>query len=314
MVELETAAGVSENLPVAVYVGSNFLYGAKNIENNLEQLIQNAKLNNSGFVWIPNENPTSFSQSQNQNQIQKRFQSFSIMVVVFAGLIDGINPCAFATLILFVSLLRCYRSSFLDIFATTTAFALAVFITYFLIGLGAFAGLKNLQSSLFLAKLLDWFMVALCLGLAFFSLRDAWLLKSRKNKTNLALAMPKSLRDLVSLMLRKYAGRRRWLLGVFFVGVVVSLLETVCTGQIYVPTLAFMAKHSDKKTIAISLLALYNFMFIVPLVVLACSVTFGVNSSKMLAWQSKNAIAARFLLAIFFAALAAVMMATILNN
>ena len=40
-----------------------------------------------------------------EESILKRFSKFSILGILFAGLLDGVNPCAFATLVFFVSYL-----------------------------------------------------------------------------------------------------------------------------------------------------------------------------------------------------------------
>ncbi len=47
----------------------------------------------------------AFDEAQEKNGLVERFRSMGWLAVVFAGLVDGLNPCAFATLIFFVSYL-----------------------------------------------------------------------------------------------------------------------------------------------------------------------------------------------------------------
>ena len=88
--------------------------------------------------------------------------------------------------------------------------------------------------------------------------------------------------------------------GIFSAGVIVSLLESVCTGQLYVPTLALMAGNSSTRLRAIILLLLYNIMFIVPLLVLAGIVAFGARASFLINVFKKYATVVRIIQTVIF--------------
>jgi hypothetical protein len=240
----------------------------------------------------------------NEDPVEHRFSSFSLGVIVGAGLLDGINPCAFATLILFVSLLSCYRTAKIDILLTSIVFSFAVFTTYMLLGLGFLTALKRLMLFKLATSILQWSLVGLCILFALLSVRDAFRVRQCGRPHDLALALPESWRLRIAKLLGTYVGRRRWLLGVFGVGVIVSLLESICTGQVYLPTLAYMTRVAAHRTVALVYLTVYNVMFIVPIIFLALIVMAGVTSQSLLAWQSRNAIAARVVMACVFAGLA----------
>ena len=65
-------------------------------------------------------------------------------------------------------------------------------------------------------------------------------------------------------------------------GVVVTLLDSLCTGQVYVPVLALLAGEAAGWSLrAIVLLALYNLAFIAPLVAVFVLAAFGAGSERM---------------------------------
>ncbi len=66
--------------------------------------------------------------------------------VFLAGLLDGINPCAFTTLIFLISYLRLAGKKGKQILFIGGSFTLAVFLTYFLVGLGAFRFIRMADS------------------------------------------------------------------------------------------------------------------------------------------------------------------------
>jgi cytochrome c biogenesis protein CcdA len=53
----------------------------------------------------------------------------------------------------------------------------------------------------------------------------------------------------------------------FVTGLLVSILEAVCTGQVYLPTIAYVLKRTHLWVEALGYLLLYNIMFIAPLFV-----------------------------------------------
>lgn len=82
----------------------------------------------------------------------------------------------------------------------------------------------------------------------------------------------------------------------------VTALESVCTGQMYVPTLIVMVKSGMSK--AWYYLLLYNLMFITPLVVVFILTYFGLRTQTLLDWSKKNVVVSKVLLGSFFLILA----------
>ena len=68
--------------------------------------------------------------------IVERFRRLALPTVLLIGLTDGLNPCAFATMIFFVSYLRLGRRSRRAMWAVGLSFIASVSLTYFLFGVG----------------------------------------------------------------------------------------------------------------------------------------------------------------------------------
>jgi hypothetical protein len=88
------------------------------------------------------------------------------------------------------------------------------------------------------------------------------------------------------------------------VGFLVTLLESVCTGQVYVPTLVFLAQHPAYRARAGLFLIFYNLMFILPLAFVIVAAYFGARNQRLLEWGKKNVVWSKVLMGCFFFGLA----------
>ena len=156
-----------------------------------------------------------------------------------AGLLDGVNPCAFATMIFLISYLTFRKREGRELLATGGAFTLGVFLTYLGVGFGL---LKALESLPFLHAIGKWVYGAtaiLCLGLAWGSIVD--YRRAREGRLeDMSLKLPGRLRNLSKTLIREGTGARRFVASSFALGLGVSLVELACTGQVYLPTIIFV--------------------------------------------------------------------------
>jgi cytochrome c biogenesis protein CcdA len=95
-------------------------------------------------------------------------------------------------------------------------------------------------------------------------------------------------------------------------GVVVTLLDSLCTGQVYVPVLALLAKEQHSVR-ALILLALYNLAFIAPLVAVFVLASKTTDAFQMAKWSSRNVIPAKIALGVVFALLGVLILITMLH-
>jgi len=271
----EVPAGKRLTAP-AVFVGDDALVGEDLHTSSLEALL--ARHADTGAKRICTGWETASDETV--SGIIERFRSFSLPTVLVAGLVDGLNPCAFATLVFFISYLALMGREGRDVLLAGGAFALGVFLTYLGVGFGA---LKFLARLPFLDAASRWIYgvtAVLCLILAVGSLYDWWQARHGK-ATEMRLKMPNRLRRWVNRTIREGAGAGAFVPVTFGTGVVVSVIELACTGQVYLPTILFVLGVPELQARAGLYLVLYNLMFIVPLVVVFVLAYLGTTSQQL---------------------------------
>ncbi len=218
-------------------------------------------------------------------EVESRFAALGLLGVFLAGLLDGINPCAFATIIFLLSYLQVARRSPREILAVGGAFILAVFLTYFLLGLGLVEVVGRLQSLRVAGRILNLALAAACLYVAWASFRDARLARQGR-LAEMTLQLPGFLKDRIRSVVRTGARSRRFVASAFLCGVVISVLELACTGQVYLPTIVYAMKAGLGG--AVWFLLLYNLAFVIPLVVVFVLAWRGMGSESLIRFQQRR--------------------------
>ena len=99
-------------------------------------------------------------------------KSVTLFAIIAGGLLDGINPCAFATLIFFVAYLERVKQKKKTLLYIGIAFSLAVFIGYILVGLGILEFYYQAETSLLISDIIYFVAGSLALFLGIFNLYD----------------------------------------------------------------------------------------------------------------------------------------------
>lgn len=282
----------------AIFVGDEALIGKEEITpQNLESVVEKYAVTGAPRVWAEFDAAAA-------GGLVERFRSLGPLTVVFAGLVDGLNPCAFATLIFFVSYLTISGRKGRDALLVGAAFTLGVFLAYLLIGLGFYKVLDLLGDVLTtLGRWVYGLTALLCAALAVFSFLD--YLKARRGDIgDMALNLPHALRMRINATIRQGRHARAFVVGAFVTGVVISLLELACTGQVYLPTIIFVSSIPELRVRAISYLLLYNLLFILPLIVVFVLAYYGTTSKDLTRFLQKNAAAVKLGMVVLFASLA----------
>ena len=243
----------------------------------------------------------------------EHFKGIKPLVILGSGLIDGINPCAFTVVVFFISFLALQGYRRRELVAIGASFISAVFITYTLIGLGVFNFLYRMQAFWFFAKAFNITVGILSILLGVFAFYDFLKYGKTKDTQGLILQLPKSVKgrihSIIGLYYRKTqeerlqaskTGLSRLVLSALATGFLVSLLEAVCTGQLYLPTIAFVLKTTPLKLQAFWYLIIYNIMFILPLLAVFIMVLFGVTSGQFSAYLKKHLAAVKITMAFVF--------------
>ena len=298
--------GVKENAPVYMLVdGAQLLAGFDPIATNLAACIEGqlaARLSASAPPPPPSPAPGE------SDVLSARMRSFTIGSVLFAGLIDGINPCAFSTLVFLISVLSMAGTVGRRLLLIGAVFCLASFLTYTAIGLGLLRALHTLAYFRLLQKIVDRLLIVLLLGLSLFSFRDALRFHRTHHAKDVSLQLPDGIKRLIHRLLRTGFGSGAQVASAFVVGAAVTGLESVCTGQVYVPTLALIVKSGNDAGRGIGFLLLYNLMFILPLVVVFLLTYRGLKLAQLLSWSARNVVVSKILLGLLFLALAGVIL------
>ena len=95
------------------------------------------------------------------------------------------------------------------------------------------------------------------------------------------------------------------LIAAFVTGLIVSLLELACTGQVYAP---IVYQIQQGRTGAVAWLVLYNLAFILPLIVIFLLTWAGLRSDHLTRFQKRHTCAVKFALGVLFIALAALIL------
>lgn len=267
-----------------VFIGNDYLLGEDATLRNMEALVR--KYASSGAEarwrdWDPQK------EEQAASRIVERFRSMGALTVALAALVDGLNPCAFATLILFISYLALTGRKGREILFVGLAFALGVFATYLLVGVGLLKFLAELPFLKTLGKWIYGATAALCLVLGGLSLSD-YIKAKRGQAEEMRLRLPLRLRRWVNRVVRESMNVRTFALSALVTGFVVSLIELACTGQVYLPTILFVLGVPAMRARAFAYLLLYNLVFILPLVVVFVLAYLGTSSERLTIFLSRH--------------------------
>ena len=239
-----------------------------------------------------------------KEKIKSMFTSISFPIVIFAGLLDGVNPCAITVLIFFVSFLQVREKKGRNI--AVFLFILGVFIAYLSLGLGIIKGVNKFYS---FRRVIDLIAAMLCTYFAiqsFFDYKKARLGKVRE----MALKTPERLNNVARRLIKNSKGA---VIIALPLGIVISLLEFVCTGQEYVPTILYMLKTGNRIARAIQLLTVYNLAFVLPLVLVGIVCIVGSGTDRVTNFYRKHLAVVKLCFCFFFTGLAVCLGTTLIN-
>lgn len=245
-----------------IFVKKTYLIGEKSIKEKLENLIRKS----DGIKTIE-----IYSNTENHDMDIKQFRSFKTFSVFLAGLINGINPCSMSMLLFFLSLVATKRINILKIGIT---FCIGKFLAYLMLGTIFFNILSKLD--------IEWFhgvvkvlMLLMILILILLNLNDFFAAKEEKYN-RIKVQLPKFFRKLNHNIIENIlnvANIKFLLLISFFLGIIISLGEFLCTGQIYLTTIITILQTSNIMSLhAFTYLVLYDTAFIIPLLILTYTI------------------------------------------
>ena len=199
--------------------------------------------------------------------------------VIVGGLIDGINPCAFTVLILFVTaMLATFQASTASDISAARArivgmgsiYIAAVFLTYLGLGVGLLA--TSALFSRFHAPARVGALLAIGMGL--WMLKDFFL-----PDVGPRLAAPKIIGQWTV-----DAARKMTIPALIVGGFLIGLCTVPCSGAVYLAVLSLLSMQSSA-LVGFAYLVLYNLMFILPLVALLVAASARPTLNKLAHWN-----------------------------
>lgn len=300
----------------AVYLQEELLVGESQIQRYLKQLIVNA-LSKPQKEQAPTRIKTKPLVMPAIDLIAY-FKSYRPFAIISAGLVDGINPCAFTVIVFFISFLALQGYRKRELIVIGLSFIFAVFLTYIFLGLGLFGFLYRLQGFWYVSRIANVLVGMLAILLGFIALYDLFKYHKTKNTEGLLLQLPPAIKRriqaIIGLHYRKTKAKEgvflkrtlaTLILSAFTTGFLVAILEAICTGQVYLPTIVLVLKTTPLKIQALGYLLLYNLMFILPLFLIFCLALWGVTSDQFSRALKRHLLTIKLLMALLFFSLGA---------
>ena len=260
--EVSTAYDVPEPWGVpAIFIGEKYFVGDTSVIAGLESEIL--------------ANPTAacpLAETADRNTIGAP----ALLTVIGAALVDSINPCAIAVLLILLSAFLIGSGSKKRALLAGLAFTLSIYLAYFLFGLGLFSAIQVSGWADLISRLVG--VLAIVIGLL--NIKDYFWYRGG----GFAMEIPRSWRH----TLKDIIYRATSPLGAFLVGFVVVFFELPCTGGPYFFVLGLLAKSLTLAG-AVPYLLLYNVFFVLPLLLILGLVFWGYSTvGKAAEWKDRN--------------------------
>ncbi len=207
-----------------IYIGDRYFLREHINYDNLLNLVEQIKDEELPPPWEKIEEDLSSV----QQRIVERFQSFGVGAIAISGLIDGINPCAFATIIFFISYLALIKRTGRDLLLVGSMFTLAIFLTYFLIGAGALKAVTTLSFLPLARQIFIYVTAGIGVILGTLSLLDYLKYKKTGKTSDATLQLPPRIRQKIHSTIRKNVKTSNFVIMAAVTGFMVSILELAC--------------------------------------------------------------------------------------
>ncbi|OGS25398.1 MAG: hypothetical protein A2297_03235 [Elusimicrobia bacterium RIFOXYB2_FULL_48_7] len=238
--------------------------------------------------------------------VEEKFNLLGFAAVTGAGLLDGVNPCAFSTVIMLVLYLTFTGYKKAEVLKAGLAFAAGVFIAYLLIGLGLLEFARQAKAVPGLSRAINLLFAAIAIVFGFLSLYDYFKIRQGKLK-EISLQLPDKIKNKIKTLIWKKSGGSRHLATSFSIGFFIGILEFPCTGQVYFPIVLAIRELPNLRLHAIAYLVYYNLMFILPLLAVFALVYLGTTSEKLVKFLEQRSGTVKLLTSALFFALAGIL-------
>jgi len=264
-------------VPFMVY-GNQYWIGDKPIIEVLENAYQNVKAEEEKNQQVQEGGQASSSteqgsvtqdtssgttESEKPNALKEA--GVTLPILIGAALVDSINPCEFAVLVILLSTILAGSGKRRALYSGL-AFSAAIFLSYFAMGLGLYKAISVVGVSGFFMKVIA--SLAIVLGL--FNLKDFFFYGK-----GFLMEVPTSWRPKMKAIIRGVTSP----IGAFGIGFIISLFLLPCTGGPYIVILGLLGAEETFWS-AVKYLLLYNIIFVLPMLIITMAVYKGFSTQK----------------------------------
>ena len=217
--------------------------------------------------------------------------------VVVTGLLDSVNPCAFAVILLLIAFLFTIRKRRGEVLKLGAIYVFVIFLVYLAIGLGILSAIRVSDDPHFVARIGAYLLI----GLGILN-----LIEYRWPQFPIKLHMPAVAHRKVNQLLKVAT-----VPATIGVGFIVGLCTFPCSGGVYVSIITLL---NAKTTLAwgIAYLILYNALFVLPLVLILLVVGNRVTAKKWASWERQHALQLRLWFGLAMIALGVLMLTVVI--
>ena len=194
-------------------------------------------------------------------------------VVITTALIDSINPCAIGVLIILITTLLSLSKNRGKMLAVGSIYIAAVFFTYLAAGFGLLIFIQKMN----LSQQLSWIVGFIVIVLGLIEIKDFWWYGK-----GISLQIPAKRAKQVMHYIKNVT-----IPGSIFLGIFVAAVELPCTGGPYLAITTVLAKIGFSWQV-FWLMVVYNFIFVLPLIVILGLVYFGLSVKRVQEWKNEQ--------------------------
>ncbi len=200
----------------------------------------------------------------------------SLPLITVAGLVDGLNPCAIGMMVMLLGYLLVFAKKPERVIKTGLLYIFTVFVTYLVVGLGLYSFVSQFDFSQE-AAILNWVVGGVLIVAGLIQFKDFLGIEG-----GVHLRIPTASKTKLLSLIEKVNYPATVLLGV-----AVTLLETPCSLPIYVGTATILSQSGMAFPLVVGYFLYYNFLFVLPLVIVLVIMWRGKAMIEMKEWEHK---------------------------
>lgn len=197
-------------------------------------------------------------------------------LITLAGLVDGINPCAIGMILLLLGYIIVFARQPEKIIKLGGVYIITVYLTYLAIGLLFYRSLETLNLTPY-RVLFDRILGSVLLLAGVINIKDFFA-----PGKGFSLEIPQKARPKLLKLVEKVS-----LPATIILAILVTILETPCSLPIYVGTATILSYSGFSLPVILAYFAYYNFLFILPLIVILFLVWGGREMVSLKDWEHK---------------------------